>query len=76
MSATTAPATGTSVATIIEVSASSHDSFEDAVASGIRHVEQDHHSVNSAWVKDHKVIVVDGEIQEYRVHLKVVLEAQ
>lgn len=76
MPTTTAQATTTSVATIVEVSASSHDSFEDAVAQGVKHVERDRHAVKSAWVKDHKVIVVDGEIQEYRVHLKVVLDAE
>lgn len=48
MATATQQAISTSVASIIEVSASSHDSFEHAVAS--------------------------GEIQEYRVHLKVVFE--
>jgi len=62
------------VATIVEVSASSHDSFEDAVRRGVKRVEQENHAVRSAWVKDHKVIVLGGEVQEYRVHLKVVLE--
>ena len=76
MSVTTAKAVSTSTASIVEVSASSHDSFEDAVTSGVRHAEQTHGVVKSAWIKDQKVIVISGEIQEYRVHLKVVLEPQ
>ena len=74
MATATQQAISTSVASIIEVSASSHDSFEHAVASGVKHAEETHGVVKSAWVKDHKVIVTSGEIQEYRVHLKVVFE--
>lgn len=68
-------ATNTSVATIIEISASSHDSFEHAVAAGVKRAEQEQGVVKSAWIKDHKVIVTSSEIQEYRVHLKIVFEA-
>jgi hypothetical protein len=60
-----------SVAKVIEITASSKKSFEDAVQSGIRRFSKTVNHVEGAWVKEQKVVVSKGEISEYRVTMKV-----
>ncbi len=60
-----------SVAKVTEVIASSPKSFEDAVREGVSRADKTLRNVTSAWVKDQNVLVVDGEITEFRVALKV-----
>lgn len=60
-----------SVAKIIEISASSHKSFEDAVRNGIKEASKSLKNISGAWVKDQEVGVKDGEVTDYRVKLKV-----
>jgi dodecin len=59
------------VARVTELIAGSKKSFEDAVKVGVERASKTLKHVESAWVKDQKVIVDDGEIMEYRVVLKV-----
>ena len=61
-----------SVATISEIKASSTVSFEDAVKQGVARASKTLRNVKSAWVVNQDVRVGEnGEITEYRVHLKV-----
>ena len=60
-----------SIAKVIEISAQSEKSFEDAVAQGIEIVSKSVHNIKSAWVKEQQVSVEDGKIVMYRVDLKV-----
>jgi len=60
-----------SVAKIVEITASSPKSFEDAVASGIARAEKTLDKVAGAWVAEQKVKVDKGKITEWRVTLKV-----
>jgi flavin-binding protein dodecin len=60
-----------SVAKVIEISAESADSFEDAVRKGIEHAGERVRNVEGAWVKEHKVVVDDGRISAFRVDMKV-----
>jgi len=61
-----------SVATISEIKASSTVSFDDAVKQGVARASKTLRNVKSAWVVNQDVRVGDnGEITEYRVHLKV-----
>lgn len=60
-----------SVAKVIEITADSPDSFEDAIQQGIRRAEKSVENVRGAWVKEQKVTVEDGRIVAYRVHLMV-----
>jgi flavin-binding protein dodecin len=60
-----------SVAKVTELIASSPESFEDAVRRGIARAAKTLHHVESAWVKEMKVVVKDGKVTEYRVDLKV-----
>ena len=62
------------VARIIEISATSDTSFEDAVQQGINSVGQDQlQFVMSAWVKEQRVMVDAGSITGYQVNLLVTI---
>ncbi len=60
-----------SVAKISEISASSPNSFDDAVAEGIRRASKTLKNISGAWVKEMKVDVENGNISTYRVIMKV-----
>lgn len=61
-----------SIAKVTEIKSSSKKSFKDAIQDGIKRANKTLKNVKSAWVQDQEVTVSDsGEIDEYRVHLKV-----
>ena len=61
-----------SVASISEIKASSTVSFEDAIKQGVKRAAKTLRNVKSAWIQNQEVSVNEnGEISEYRVHLKV-----
>jgi dodecin len=60
-----------SIAKVIEITAESDKSFEDAIQQGILGATETLHNVRSAWVKEQQVLVRDNKIQSYRVDLKV-----
>lgn len=60
-----------SVARVTEITASSKKSFDDAVALGIARANKTLENVTGAWIKDQKVTVKKGQIDEYRVTMKV-----
>jgi dodecin len=60
-----------SVAKVVEVSASSPTSFEDAVKNGIDKASETLHGIQGAWVSEEKVEVADGKITEFRVTLRI-----
>ena len=60
-----------SVAKVVEVSASSPTSFEDAVKNGIDKAGETLRGIKGAWVSEEKVEVEDGKIVEYRVTLRI-----
>ncbi len=59
------------VAKVMEISASSNKSFEDAIQVGIQRVTETMENVKGAWIKEQQVIVENGKIVEYRVNMKV-----
>jgi len=59
------------VAKVIEISAESNESFEDAIKQGISKASRSVHNIKSAWVKEHQVKVSDNAIVAFRVDLKV-----
>jgi flavin-binding protein dodecin len=59
------------VAKIIEITATSDSSFEDAISQGIEKASETVHGIKGAWVKEQKVLVADGNVNGYRVDLKV-----
>lgn len=60
-----------SVAKISEISASSKESFEDAISQGVKRANKTLRNVAEAWVSGMKVMVKGGKVVEYRVQLKV-----
>ena len=60
-----------SVARITEISASSNESFEDAIKQGVARAAETLHGIRSAWVKEQDVQVENGKIVSYKVIIKV-----
>lgn len=58
-------------AKVIEISASSKKSFSDAVEQGIEYASKTVDDIKQAWVKEQEVVVEDGKVSEYRVHMQV-----
>ncbi len=61
----------TSVAKVIEITASSANSIEDAVQNGITKADTTLDNIESAWVQDIKCVVKNGKISEWRVNMKL-----
>jgi flavin-binding protein dodecin len=63
--------TSMSVAKVIELTATSQESFEDAIRQAITKASETVRSISGAWVKEQKVTIEDGRITGFRVDLKV-----
>ncbi len=59
------------VARVTEISATSPDSFDDAVRQGIERANKTLRNVTSAWVKDQNVFIENGNITAYKVNILV-----
>jgi len=59
------------VAKITEISATSKESFDDALNVGVARANKTLKNVKSVWVKDHQADVENGKIAQYKVLLKV-----
>ncbi len=57
------------VARVTEISATSDQSFEDAINQGIQRATSTLRNVEGAWVKDMNVLMQDGNIKGYKVNL-------
>ncbi len=60
-----------SVANVIEISAESETSFQDAIQQGIARATKTLRNVQGAWVKEQEVKIKDGQIVGYQVNLKI-----
>jgi flavin-binding protein dodecin len=61
-----------SIAKVIELSASSRTSIEDAVKTGLSKCAETVKNIQGAWVNEIKVVTNDdGSIQEWRVNLRI-----
>jgi flavin-binding protein dodecin len=59
------------VAKVIELTAASPKSIEDAVETGIRRADATLDQVEGAWVQDIKCVVKNGKVVEWRVNMKI-----
>jgi flavin-binding protein dodecin len=59
------------VAKVVEISAASDVSFEDAIRKGIAKAAETVHNIKGAWVKEQKVVIEDSQIVSYRVDMKL-----
>jgi flavin-binding protein dodecin len=60
-----------SVAKVVELTASSPESFEDACRQGIAKAAETLRNIQGVWVDGQEVIVEDGKVTSFHVHLKV-----
>lgn len=61
----------TAVGKVIELTAESPETFEDAIRRGIEKASETVEDIRSAWVEGQQVMVHDGQITAYRVDLKI-----
>lgn len=59
------------IAKIVEISAESPTSFEDAIREGVERASKTLEQVKGAWVKDQQVLITDGKVTGFRVTMKV-----
>ncbi|HOP19969.1 MAG TPA: dodecin family protein [Parvularculaceae bacterium] len=59
------------IAKVTEIICGSPKSFKDAIDSGIARASKTLKNIEGAWVQDQSLVLSDGKIKEYRVHLKV-----
>ena len=59
------------VAKITEISATSKESFDDALNAGLARANKTLKNVKSVWVKDQQADIENGKIEQYKVLLKV-----
>jgi hypothetical protein len=59
------------IARVTEISATSTQSFDDAVRQGVERATKSLRNVTSAWVKENRVKVTDGRVAEYQVNMQV-----
>jgi flavin-binding protein dodecin len=60
-----------SVARIVEISATSSKSFEDAMQQGIARATKTLRNVRSAWIKEQEVRIDGERIADYKVNMLV-----
>jgi dodecin len=60
-----------SVAKVIELTARSAESFEDAVQQAVDKAGESVHAIREAWIQDQKVRIEDGKVAEYQVDVKI-----
>lgn len=58
------------IAKVIELSASSPKSFEDAIRQGIERASKTIHNIQGVWVSEQHVKVHNNAITEWRVIMK------
>ena len=63
-------------ATVTEISTASQESFEDAINKGFDQANNTLTDIEGAWVKEMKVVVKGGRVQEYRVNMKLTFVVQ
>jgi flavin-binding protein dodecin len=61
---------------VIELMASSAESWEDATRKAVAKASESVSNIKSAWVQDQSVTVKDGKVSEFRVTVKATFEVR
>lgn len=61
---------------VIEILSESGKSWEDATAKGVKKASESLKGIASAFVQSQSVTVKDGEVDKYRVNLKITFEVE
>ncbi|MBA2741150.1 MAG: dodecin domain-containing protein [Actinobacteria bacterium] len=59
------------IARVTEISATSSQSFEDAIKQGLDRANATLRNVRSAWIKEQQVRLEGGAVTEYQVNMLV-----
>ena len=59
------------IARVTELSATSEESFEDAIDQGIKRATSTLRNVESAWIKDMNVMIENNEVAAYKVNMAI-----
>ena len=59
------------IARVTELSATSDQSFEDAINQGVNRATNTLRNVESAWIKDMNVMIENGNITAYKVNMAI-----
>jgi len=60
-----------SIAKIVELSATSEKSFEDAIVQGLARASKTVKNIKAAWVKEQRVTVEKGKVKNFQVNMQV-----
>ena len=61
----------TTIARVTELSATSEQSFEDAINQGIKRATSTLRNVESAWIKDMNVLIENNAVTGYKVNMAI-----
>jgi hypothetical protein len=59
------------VAKVMEITARSQKSFEDAIQQGIERANSTVQNIEGAWIKEQKINMKNGRVDNYQVDMKV-----
>jgi dodecin len=59
------------IARVTELSATSEESFEDAINQGVKRATSTLRNVESAWIKDMNVMIENNEVAAYKVNMAI-----
>ncbi len=71
MTAASGKGGGVSVAKVVEITATSPKSFEDAIHTGVARASRTLEGIQGAWIKEQKIVVTGGKVTEFRVNMSV-----
>jgi flavin-binding protein dodecin len=60
-----------SVARVVELSATSTKSFEDAIQQGVNRATKTLRNVTGAWIKEQQLKLDKGSVSEYQVNMLI-----
>ena len=61
---------------VIEIMASSNKSWEDATRKAVAHASKSVKFIKSAFVQSQSVVVNNGDVEEFRVNVKITFEVK
>ena len=60
-----------SVAKVMEITARSQKGFDDAMMQGIERAKSTVSNIEGAWIKEQKINMKNGSVENYQVDMKV-----
>lgn len=61
---------------VIEVMSNSNKSWEDATKKAVAHASKSVKNIKSVFVQSQSAVVKDGEVEEFRVNVKITFEVK